>query len=124
MRKKILIVFLLIICVNVSFAEDKISIPLVTNRADLDLYVGKVITLRGQITNTKIPTIIGVDVGSDNPDLRGNIGEATGILEKWTVTKDELERIIKEKGMFQNRGPGTFYCLKEVDSNYTAQVRR
>jgi len=107
-----------------SYAEEKINIPIVTNQSDLDLYLGKVITIRGKVTNTKIPTIIGVDVRSDAPDLRGDIGEATGTLRKWTVTQEELEQTIKEEGMIPNRGPGTFYRLKEVTSNLTAQVRR
>ena len=106
------------------YAEDNTNIPIVTNQSDLDLYVGKVITVRGKVTNTKIPTIIGVDVRSDAPDLRGEIGEATGTLYKWTVTKEGLEQTIKEKGIFPNRGLGTFYRLKEVASNLTAQVRR
>lgn len=103
---------------------DNVNIPKVTDQSKLDLYIGKIITIRGMVTNTKIPTILGVDVRSDYPDLRDEVGEATGVLIKWTVTKDELDKAIKEKKEFANRGPGTFYRLKEMDSNSTAQVKR
>ncbi len=103
---------------------DSTNIPIVTEQSDLDAYVGKLIILKGMIANSRIPTISGVDVNSDDPDLRGEIGEATGILEKWTVTEDELNQAIKEKGMFANRGPGTFYRLKEINSDSNAQVKR
>jgi hypothetical protein len=46
------------------------------------------------------------------------------LLHKMTISKDVLEQTINEKGMFPNRGPETFYRLKEVDSSNTAQVRR
>jgi len=123
MWKTIFTVCLIQFFAYASYAEDNTIIPILTNQSDLDLYVGKVITIRGKVTNTKIPTIIGVDVRSDAPDLRGEIGEATGTLNKWTVTKEGLEQTIKEKGMFSNRGTGTFYRLKEVSSNLTAHVR-
>ena len=124
MWKIIVTVCLIQLFAYASYAEDNINIPVVTNQSDLDLYVGKVITIRGKVTNTKIPTIIGIDVRSDASDLRGDIGEATGMPHKWTVTKERLEQTIKEKGMFPNRGPGTYYRLKEVASDFTAQVRR
>jgi hypothetical protein len=124
MLNKYVIVLLVTFCACTSFAEKNNDIPIVTNQSDLDLFIGKVITIRGKVTNTKIPTIIGVDVRSEDPDLRGFIAEATGILNKWTVTKNELEKTINEKGMIPNRGPGTFYRLKEVDLNLAAQVRR
>jgi hypothetical protein len=62
MLKKIVIVLIIIFCNYTSFADENNIIPLVTNQSDLDFYIGKVITIRGEVTNTKIPTIIGVDV--------------------------------------------------------------
>jgi hypothetical protein len=77
MLNKYVIVLLVTFCACTSFAEKNNDIPIVTNQSDLDLYIGKVITIRGKVTNTKIPTIIGVDVRSEDPDLRGfkNLGD-------------------------------------------------
>lgn len=100
------------------------SPPLITREDQLDAHVGELVTVRGEVTNTKWPTILGVDIASDDPDLRGRQGEATGILERYVVTQEELEALTAEMGgPFQNRGPGTFYRLRDEQSNETAQVR-
>lgn len=89
--------------------------PILTSDKDVDAHVGKVVTIRGTVTNTKIPTILGVDVSSDNPDLRDQIAEATGLLQRDVVTH--------VNNSLPNRGVGTFYRLKAIDSDYSAQVR-
>lgn len=88
----------------------------ILSHEDLNKYVGKLITIMGQVSNTKIPTIIGVDVSSDKPDLRGEMAIATGILEKWIVSENEVDILSA------NRGAGTFYRLKVPNSNYESQV--
>jgi hypothetical protein len=105
-------------------ASSEKTMPPVLTRADqLDSYVNQVVTLRGVVSNTKMPQILGVDVTSDNPDLRGQEAEATGTLIKWKVTQEELDADIKKYGMIPNRGTGTFYRLKSPTSAENAQVR-
>jgi hypothetical protein len=94
----------------------------ITRRADLDAAVGKRVTLEGVVSNTKIPTILGVDVVSDNPDLRGKMARASGILHRTTVTREALDREIAKRGMFAHRGPGTYYRLVPARPN-DAQVQ-
>ncbi len=100
------------------------SCPTLTDASQLDAHVGEVVILHGNVTNTKIPTIIGVDVESVNPDLRGQPAEATGLLLRWVVTPSDLQ---KEQDhpelMSANRGPGVFYRLADPHSNETAPVR-
>ncbi len=92
---------------------------LVTDSSDLEKYVNRKITIRGLVVNSKIPTIIGVDISSDNPDLRGEVAEATGVLIKLVVSKDEVDKTSA------NRGPGVFYKLRDLNAPYSdAQVVR
>ena len=59
-----------------------------------------------------------------SPDLHGQPAIVVGILHKWVVRQEELDRQIAEKGWFAHRGPGTFYRLVDVDSGEVAQVQR
>jgi hypothetical protein len=90
---------------------------IVTDQADLEKYIGKVITIKGVVTNSKVPMIIGVDVSSDNPDLRGQLAQATGVLIKIVVDEKDVDQFSA------NRGAGTFYRLKDVKTGYDAQVK-
>lgn len=89
-----------------------------TQAAQLDAHVGDVVTIRGEVTNTKIPTIIGVDVQSCDPDLRGRRAEATGVLQRHVVTPEQIA-----EANYANRGAGVFYRLKDQDSDCNASVR-
>ncbi|MFK7790338.1 MAG: hypothetical protein AB8C95_12705 [Phycisphaeraceae bacterium] len=89
-----------------------------TNPTELDEHVGQLVTIRGIVRNVKIPTIIGVDVRSFDPDLRGQQAEATGILQRHEVTSEDLAEV-----NYANRGPGVFYRLKDQASDYEATVR-
>jgi len=89
-----------------------------TDATQLDAHVGNLVTVRGEVTNTKIPTIIGVDVQSFDPDLRGQQAEATGILQRHVVTPEQIA-----EANYANRGPGVFYRLKDQSSDYLAAVR-
>ena len=100
-------------------ADPKNDPPVISSTDDLDVYVGKVITIRGKVLNSKIPRIMGIDVQSDDPDLRGKEAEATGILQRWEVTAEQIA-----KANYANRGSGIFYRLKAIDSNYAAQVTK
>ena len=70
----------------------------------------------------KAPEILGVEIESDSPDLRGRIAEAEGILERDVVTQKDLDEEW-QKGPFQNRGPGVFYRLRDPFSHQTAKVK-
>ncbi|MEM6551311.1 MAG: hypothetical protein AAF750_04200 [Planctomycetota bacterium] len=95
-----------------------------TEAAQLDDHIGQLITIRGEVSYTKIPSIIGVQVLSHDPDLRGRQAEATGILHRYVVTPEEIHELnFGSRGPIANRGPGVFYKLYERDTNYTASVR-
>lgn len=88
--------------------------PVITEASDVPSHVGQVVTLRGVVENSRIAALLGVDVESESPDLRGQMAQATGRLLTWTVTPADLKKE-QENGMVANRGPGTFYKL--VDAN-------
>ena len=120
--KTILTVTLLVLFVSVqSCAQSRnqnSQTVVVANEEELGDYLGQLITIKGEVSNTKIPQILGVDVASDDPDLRGEIAIATGTLEKWVVTEDEVDNTVA------NRGAGTFYRLTDKESNFEVQVQR
>ncbi len=82
----------------------------ITAEADVAGAVGAWVTLRGELANTRIPTIHGVDVaeGSASP---GEPAEATGWLAREVVTQAELDAELAARGQFAHRGAGTFYKL-------------
>ena len=98
-----------------SAAVDKEDITL-TDASELDKYVGKEICIVGEVSNTKIPQILGVDVVSENPDLRGSKGMACGVLVKWIVEESEVDPYTA------NRGAGTFYQIVHPETRATVQV--
>ena len=83
---------------------------------------GTVVTLRGELSRTKIPTLLGVDVdpGHATP---GDPAEATGWLETIEVTQAEIDARIAESGQFAHRGPGTFRRLLSADRQTLATAR-
>jgi len=88
----------------------------ITSKDSLDKYVEKIITIKGKITNTKIPTIIEVDVSCQNAnELKNKTVIATGVLIKTVVKKVDKYT--------QNRGVGTFYRLVEPNSEFEAEVK-
>ena len=92
---------------------------LVTKKEGLDNVVGKIITIKGEIKNTKIPTIIGVDISTKDAykkfgDLKGKTGTASGIL---------IKNVIKDANRYStNRGNGTFYRLINPKNGFDAEV--
>jgi len=91
-----------------------------TSVDNLDDYVGKIIILKGEISYSKIPTILGVDVNcntiySENGDPNGKTGVATGILVKTVVTEVDPYTT--------NRGTGTFYRLDGSITGLAAEAK-
>jgi hypothetical protein len=97
----------------------------ITRTEELSGAVGRVVTLRGVVANTKIPTLVGVDIDSETPDLRGRPATATGVLERWTVTQEELDRrAVELGGQVASRSAGTIYRLVEAGTRRLVQVSR
>lgn len=82
---------------------------------------GALVTLRGELTRTKIPTILGIDVEEGSAEA-GTVAEATGWLECDTVTQAEIDERVAKSGQFANRGAGTFCRLVAVEGGGLAQA--
>lgn len=96
----------------------KVTPVVLTDRRQLDQHLGKTVTLRGEVLNTKTLQILGVDVDPSGPDLRGQVAEATGVLWRYEVLPKDLDYTIA------NRGAGVFYRLQAIDSPGLAEARR
>ena len=87
-------------------------------------HIGRVITLRGEVTNTRFATIRGVRVRSQDPDLRKQQALATGVLRRWEVTQEQIERRYGGSEAYAAREPGPQYGLFDVEEpTRLAQVR-
>lgn len=122
MKRKITLFLIISVLSFISCSAQKDSLKnkeiiMVENQEDLEKYVGELITVKGEVSNTKIPTVIGVDISSYSPDLRGKIGIATGILEKIVVLEEDVDMYST------NRGAGTFYLLRDPKSKHLSQVQ-
>jgi hypothetical protein len=95
----------------------------ITDPSQLDAHVGQVITIRGTLARTKIPTILGVDVAAGPSALEEQPAEATGRLEREVITQEQLDAQIARMGQFANRGAGTFYRLVSTDGAGLARPR-
>lgn len=121
MRKICLSLFTFLILTNFCISQEVVfndSSEIINVNLQLDKYLGKLITIKGLVSNTKIPTIIGVDIVSEDPDLRGEYAFATGVLQKSLVTDDEIDK------HSANRGAGTFYILIDPNTNSAVQVQK
>lgn len=105
-------------------ADSHENAPVIVTQADqIDAAVGKIVTLRGSVENSRQATLLGVDIDSDAPDLRGQPATATGRLERTVVTQAEIDQRIAAEGQFAHRGAGTFYRLVEPTTGQLAKVR-
>jgi hypothetical protein len=84
------------------------KVPVLTEKDDLDKYVGRLVAVRGIPTLTKQHHIAGIDVDADY-DLAKNKVDcyAVGILSKWVVKPEVVNKGVIVAG----RGAGTFYTL-------------
>jgi hypothetical protein len=97
-----------------------LSRPLVDAPELVVRFEGKKVCLVGEVSNTKIPQILGVDVSSDSPDLRGMRAEAYGVLKRYVVTEEEA--LALDRQMVAHRGAGTFWVLYDSKTEAPAQV--
>ena len=87
------------------------EVPVLTVADHLDEHLGRLVAVRGPISDSKIPLIAGVEVKADD-ELRGQGAYAIGILTKWKVTEEELRKAEDHAGgPPPNDGPGTRYIL-------------
>lgn len=119
MKAPSLILLLSLFTVAICHAGD-VAVPVVTEQTNVAKHVGQRITIVGKVSNTKIPQILGVDVSSDTPDLRGKMAEATGVLERFEVTDAQIKEM--DRIGIAHRGPGVFYRLRGEKKNTEAQV--
>lgn len=99
---------------------DPLSRPLVDTPEAVVRFEGQNVRLVGEVSNTKIPQILGVDVSSDSPDLRGMRAEAYGVLKSFVVTEEEARAL--DRQMVAHRGAGTFWILYDPKTKAPAQV--
>ena len=92
------------------------SCETVTDRARLAACVGKTVTLRGVVSRTKVPSILGVDVDADY-ELSDRVGVATGKLATYTIRERGPDEPI-----VASKGPGTYYALTALDGNGLAKA--
>ncbi|MCB9563735.1 MAG: hypothetical protein H6709_23800 [Kofleriaceae bacterium] len=98
---------------------------LITDAADLADAVGALVTVRGPLSRTRMPTILGVDVDGDGGDAAPEQeAEASGWLEVEVVTQAEIDARIAQSGQYAHRGPGTFYRLRAATGAGLAEARR
>jgi hypothetical protein len=83
-------------------------------------FEGKSVRLVGEVSKTKIPQILGVDVTSDTPDLRGMRAEAYGVLKRFVITEEEARAL--DRQMVAHRGAGSFWVLYDPKTKAPAQV--
>lgn len=103
-----------------SFCQSKdtmaVATDTITTSANLDFYVGKLVTIKGQISNTKIPQICGIDISCDDNAQAEKMGISTGILTSTVVSEKDVDPYSS------NRGAGTFYRLIDPETGFTAKV--
>jgi hypothetical protein len=93
-------------------------VAIVTSAEDIPQYDGQIITIRGLMTNTKLPTVLGVDVREGDPDHRGQFVQATGQLRKSIVSEEQV--LSMRERMIAHRGAGVFYHLYDFETKYAA----
>ena len=87
-----------------------------SNINDLENYVGQIITIKGIVENSKIPSLLGVDIENDDSNLEGKMVKATGVLKRTIITEVDPYSA--------NRGIGTFYRLVDATTKNTVQVKK
>src|SRR5687767_11610240 len=94
--RALLLVVLAVACSSSHPRRSPAMPPVLTDPAQLDAHVGQVVTLRGVVSRTKVPTLLGVDV--DDSELADQPAEATGRLEREVVTQQQIDDQIAESG--------------------------
>ena len=91
---------------------------LIHSRDEVAKHLGEVVILQGEVTNSKQAMLLGVDVESSSPDLRGQEAWAAGRLEKYQVDDPMKDGVIR-----QGRAAGTYVRLVAPLNGGLAHVR-
>lgn len=92
------------------------EVPVITTADELDKYVGRLVAVRGVVTNSKLPNIIGVWIATPD-ELREHEAYAVGILTKFVVAEADYKKMQDEARKRGNLvgialpGPGVYYQL-------------
>lgn len=103
-------------CGEISFAEAKSVI--IDSPEQVQQHVGEVVTLHGVVENSKLATLLGVDVESTSPDLRGKDAWATGRIERYQQEDPMKDGIVRA-----GRGAGAYLRLVDPKTGQLARVR-
>jgi len=95
-----------------------VSPPIIDDAADVAGHLGEVVTLRGVVARSKVATLLGVDVASDDPDLRGQPASATGRLEAFDAPDPMADGVIRA-----GRAAGRYLRLVDPATGGLAAVR-
>lgn len=90
----------------------------ITDRAQREAAVDREVTVIGILTRTKVPTVVGIDVG-DAYDLSDKKVIVRGVLKRTVIDKDPNDNDAGIK--FATRGAGTFYSLVNPDGKGLAK---
>jgi hypothetical protein len=91
----------------------------VTEADQVPSLVGKLVTLVGEQTRTKQPTVLGVDVDGDY-SLSDETVQVTGILRRTVVERDPNEGAAPGE-MVASRGAGTYYSIVDPETGTLAK---
>lgn len=89
---------------------------LITQPTEVADHVGKVVLLRGVVTNSKIPTINGVEVDAPKYPEPDRVVEVMGRLDRYRIesSSDELP--------VATRPPGVYYRLVDTSTGKLIEV--
>jgi hypothetical protein len=80
---------------------------IIDDESELAAHIGELVTLRGVVARTKIPELLGVEVGDSN--LADQLAEATGVLARHTI-----ESPAPGAPIAASKGPGTYLSLRDA----------
>jgi len=94
-----------------------VTVPLLTKGSQLPTHSGRLVAIRGVVSNSKRARILGVRISPG--DLRGQESYAVGILMKHTVTQEQIDMSESPWGR-----PGTTYTLYFDLTGNVAKARK
>ena len=101
------------------YGQTELGVPVMIQSPDqIAQHLGKVVTLQGPVERFKQATLLGVDVESSSPDLRGKQAWATGRLEAYETDDPTEGGLIRA-----DRGAGKYTRLVDPVTGRLAQVR-
>ena len=86
-----------------------LEVPVLSEADDLREHVGRLVAVRGVVSDTKLPHIAGVEVKAGD-ELRAREAYAVGVLIASTITVEDYRRSQEgPDGPIPSKGPGTHY---------------